>query len=244
MISNRSDATALPSPPGLEASGLMLWCANGHLLFCSAAERCAASSGCSVARRELQWAGFLHLWKADLAADIRPMFAVERDWDAQDIAALYEAGYGSYRGLLAAATAEHVPVPTVFSFFAPVDANEMPDIHRTILICWTAPRPAVDGHAFVRNGSALEARPVHLLDADHWRYGWAVRDLCRRPEGPAEDITALEGHSDTKLDRLSHRREAILARVLPRSPEPIDGVPGYNPMTVLFPHVLLERFDC
>lgn len=216
MISNRTDATALPSPPGLEASGLLLWCANGHLLFAAPLSDAPRPVGAQWREENSNGQGFLHLWKADLAADIRPMFVVERDWDAQDIAAIYEAGYGSYRSLLAASTAEHVPVPTVFSFFAPVDANEMPDIHRTTLICWTAPRPAVDGHAFVRNGSALEARPVHLLDADHWRYGWAVRDLCRRPEGPAEDITALEGHSDTKLDRLSHRREAILARVLPR----------------------------
>jgi DNA primase catalytic core len=215
MIANQSNATALPSPPGLEASGLLLWCATGQLLFAAPRGNAPLPVGAQWRQDPASGPDFLHLWKADLAANIRPLVELETDWDARDIASLYEGGYSSYRGLLAAAT-EQIPVPTAFSFFAPVDANEAPDIHSVTLICWTAPRAAVDGHAFVRNGRALEARPVHLLDADHWRYGWAVRDLCRRPEGPAEDIAALEGHGDTKLDRVGHRRDAILARVLPR----------------------------
>lgn len=215
MIANQTDAKALPSPPGLEASGVLLWCEAGHLLFAAPRGDAPRPVG-AYWRQEISNApSFLYLWKADLAAGIRPLFDLELHWDARDIAALYEGGYGSYRDLLVAAT-EQIPVPTAFSFFAPVEATGTPDIHSAILICWTAPRKAVDGHAFVRNGNALEARPVHLLDADHWRYGWAVRDLCRRPEGPAEDIVGLEGHGDTKLDRGGHRRDAILARVLPR----------------------------
>jgi hypothetical protein len=215
MIANQSDAKALPSPPGLEASGVLLWCEAGHLLFAAPRSDAPRPVGAYWHQETSSAPDFLHLWKADLAAGIRPLFDLELQWDARDIAALYEGGYGSYRDLLVATT-EQIPVPTAFSFFAPVDARGAPDIHSATLVCWTAPRKAVDGHAFVRNGNALEARPVHLLDADHWRYGWAVRDLCRRPEGPAEDIAALEGHGDTKLDRDGHRRDAILARVLPR----------------------------
>lgn len=215
MIANQSDAKALPSPPGLEASGVLLWCEAGHLLFAAPRSDAPRPVGVFWRQETSSAADFLHLWKADLAAGNRPLFDLELHWDARDIAALYEGGYGSYRNLLVAAT-EQIPVPTAFSFFAPVDARGAPDIHSATLVCWTAPRKAVDGHAFVRNGNALEARPVHLLDADHWRYGWAVRDLCRRPEGPAEDIAGLEGHGDTKLDRDGHRRDAILARVLPR----------------------------
>ncbi|RKF22623.1 hypothetical protein D6851_05240 [Altericroceibacterium spongiae] len=215
MIANQSDAKALPSPPGLEASGVLLWCEAGHLLFASPRSDAPRPVGAQWRQETSSTHDFLHLWKADLAAGIRPIFDLELQWDARDIAALYEGGYGSYRDLLIAAT-EQIPVPTAFSFFAPVDAGGAPDIHSAILICWTAPRKAVDSHAFVRNGNALEARPVHLLDADYWRYGWAVRDLCRRSEGPAEDIAGLEGHGDIKLDRDGHRRDAILARVLPR----------------------------
>lgn len=215
MIANQSNAIALPSPPGLEASGLLLWCENSHLIFAAPLANAPRPVGTRWFQDLSSGYEFLHLWRADLTANVKPLFELETNWDARDIAALYEGGYGSYRELLAAAT-QQIPVPTAFSFFAPFDANGVPDINSTTLICWTAPRAAVDSHAFVRNGSALEARPVHLLDADHWRYGWAVRDLCRRPEGPAEDILALEGHGDTKLDRASHRRDAILARVLPR----------------------------
>jgi len=215
MIANQSEAKALPSPPGLEASGVLLWCEAGHLLFAAPRSDAPRPVGARW-RQETSCANdFLHLWKADLAQGVRPLFDLELHWDALDIAALYEGGYGSYRDLLVAAT-EQIPVPTAFSFFAPVDSSGAPDVHSATLVCWTAPRKAVDGHAFVRNGNALEARPVHLLDADYWRYGWAVRDLCRRSEGPAEDITGLEGHGDTKLDRDGHRRDAILARVLPR----------------------------
>lgn len=213
MIANQSDAKALPSPPGLEASGVLLWCEAGHLLFATPRSDAPRPVGVYWRQDTSSAPNFLHLWKADLAA--RPIFDIELHWDARDIAALYEGGYGSYRNLLAAAT-EQIPVPTAFSFFAPVDASGAPDIHSATLVCWTAPRKAVDGHAFVRNGNSLEARPVHLLDADCWRYGWAVRDLCRRSEGPAEDIAGLEGHGDIKLDRDGHRRDAILARVLPR----------------------------
>ena len=215
MIAGRSDAMALPSPPGLEASGLLLWCEVGHLLFAAPLITAPRPVGAQWRQDSSDGQEFLHLWKADLAAGIRPLFDLDTDWDARNIAALYEGAYGSYRDLLAAAD-EQIPVPTAFSFFAPVDASGAPDIHSATLVCWTAPRKTVDGHAFVRNGSALEARPIHLLDADYWRYGWAVRDLCRRPEGPAEDIVGLEGHGDTKLDRVGHRRDAILARVLPR----------------------------
>lgn len=215
MIANQSDAKALPSPPGLEASGVLLWCKAGHLLFAAPRSDATRPVGACWQQEDSSAQDFLHVWKANLAAGIKPLFDLDLHWDAREIAAIYEGGYGSYRDLLAVNT-EQIPVPTAFSFFAPVDASGVPDTRGAILVCWTAPRKAVDGHAFVRNGNALEARSIHLLDADHWRYGWAVRDLCRRPEGPAEDIVGLEGHGDITLDRDSHRRDAILARVLPR----------------------------
>src|SRR5262249_52455372 len=113
MIANRSDATALPSPPGLEASGLLLWCATGHLLFAAPLSNAPRPVGAQWRQDSSSGHDFLHLWKADLAANVRPLFELETDWDARDIAALYEGGYGSYRGLLAAAT-EQIPVPTAF----------------------------------------------------------------------------------------------------------------------------------
>ncbi len=236
LIADQDGAVALPSPPGLEASGVMLWCKSGALIFAAADAQAVCPAGVEWHIEPGDNQGFLTRWRASLATGVRPLFDLDTVWEAGDIAAIYRAGHRPFRQLLDAAGGAHVPVPTAFSFFAPIGQGDEVDVEATCLICWTAPREAVDGHAFVRNGSALEARSVHSLGADHWRYGWAVRDLCRRPEGPAEDVLSLENHSDTNLDRVGHRRDAILARVLPRlsgadrwgpgiaSPE--DGIPS------------------
>jgi len=231
MIAGRRETQALPSPPGLETSGVMLWCNTGKLLFAAVGEGAPLPVGAqwhgeAIAEEGLaaNEHGHLRLWKADLEPGARPLFDLERSWDAGEIASIYTAGHGTYFDLFPP-DAEMVPVPTVFSFFGMLGEAGAIDLSSVRLICWTAPRGAVDGHAFVRSGSALEARSVHLLGADHWRYGWAVRDLCSRPEGPAEDIDGLEGHGDTKLDRAGHRRDAILARVLPR----LSGADRWGP---------------
>lgn len=215
LIANQDKAVALPSPPGLEASGVMLWCGGNVLIFAAADPDAVRPIGVEWHAETPGERDFLSQWRAALAPGVRPLFDLEKTWEAQDIASIYMAGHRRLRDLLDAME-EEIPVPTAFSFFAAVGADAAIDHETASLICWTARREAVDGHAFVRNGSALEARSVHSRGADYWRYGWAVRDLCRRPEGPAETVEAFEIHGDTKLDRAGHRRDAILARVLPR----------------------------
>jgi hypothetical protein len=167
--------------------------------------------------------------------------------DAAEIARLYEAGFARFRQQLGI-DAGRAPVPTAFSFFANV-TDGVVDFLSVQLVCWQALRTSVDGHAFVRVGRSLEARSVYADGADLWRYGWAVRDACDRAEPSHDDDAGMDAQAATALDEDIHRREAIIARVLPRLSGadrwgPGGGSPD-NPIPTRIRRALklLENFD-
>jgi DNA primase catalytic core len=222
MIAREPGAMPLPSPPGLKTSGILLWC-DGRLLLASPDAAEAPPVGVSWRNRDEQGVPGIALREATLTPGSRLLVENDRKWSPAEIARLYRAGFTQFslqRGL----DSERVPVPTAFSFFAK-SADGIIDFSSVQLISWSALRSSVDGHAFVRVGLSLEARRVYSDGADLWRYGWAVRDACNHAEPSHDDDAGMDAHADTALDQEFHRREAIVARVLPR----LSGADRWGP---------------
>jgi hypothetical protein len=223
LIVGQKGAQALPSPPGLAASGVLLWCEDGSLLLASAGDAEPALRGVVWQPTSTSVVGQIRLMRANLEPGARPLFSDQAAWTPARIASIYRSGFDAFTRLLDPASDE-VPIPTAFSFFG-LENDGVLDPSSIRLICWTASKLSVDSHAFVRIGTALEARAVHAKGADYWRFGWAVRDLCGRVDGPADGDSALYEHGDVSLERENHRQEAIIARVLPR----LSGADRWGP---------------
>jgi DNA primase catalytic core len=223
LIAKTSHAKPLPSPPGLKTSGIMLWCNNGKLLFASADSAVREPIGTSWTDAPEQPVSGIKLRVADLPADFLPLYLADIAWTPTKIAAVYRAAFPTFAASLAAADGV-IPVPTAFSFFVH-STNGVPDLNAVSLVSWGAARESVDGHAFIRNGSALEAKKIYAEGADYWRYGWAIRDVCERADLLTDDEAGLDAHAATALHRDIHRREAIVARVLPR----LSGADRWGP---------------
>ena len=247
IIAGAQGAMPLPSPPGLKTSGILLWCSDGRLLLASPDAAEAPPVGVSWTNIDGQTVRGIALREATLPAGVRLLVEKERKWSPAEIASLYRAGFPQFVQQLSL-NAEHVPVPTAFSFFAK-STDDVIDFASVQMISWPALRSSVDGHAFVRVGLSLEARGVYSDGADLWRYGWAVRDACNRAEPSHDDDAGQDAHADTALDQDFHRREAIVARVLPRLSGadrwgPGEGAPD-NPIPTRIRRALtlLENFD-
>ncbi|GAA0386379.1 hypothetical protein GCM10009093_11550 [Brevundimonas terrae] len=244
MIAGHTDARPLPSPPGLQTHGLLLWRPDGQLLLAKASEDIDDPVGVEWVTRESVLNSSIVLKTANLPAGCEPVFIRPQDWTPRLIAETYRAFFSLWRKLDDDA-GEAISVPTVFSFFARLDNGAICD-HR--MVSWTASPTTVDGHAFVRTGQALEARSVFAEGADFWRFGWAIRDLCGRDQVPGDDEDGAEAQASARLERDTHRREAILSRVLPRLSGadrwgPGEIKPGKNMPTRIERGLrLLERF--
>lgn len=223
IITATEGAMPLPSPPGLRTSGILLWCPNGRLLLASADADDNVPLGVAWADLDGHPVPGISMREANLPEGSKLLVGEDRKWTPAEIARLYEAGFPHFRGQLGI-DAGRAPVPTAFSFFANV-SDGVVDFSSVQLVCWQALRTSVDGHAFVRVGTSLEARSVYADGADLWRYGWAVRDACDRAEPSHDDDAGLDAQAATALDEDIHRREAIIARVLPR----LSGADRWGP---------------
>ncbi|MFW7270067.1 CHC2 zinc finger domain-containing protein [Gluconacetobacter sp. Hr-1-5] len=247
LIAGSVDAVALPSPPGLKASGILLKCSDDRLLLASAGEEAYTPVGILWIDKDDQPIAGIKLREAALPRGSTLLAEGQPFREPSQIAALYRAAYPIFMDQLRA-NIESVPVPTAFSFFASRVGNDI-DLSTLKLICWLAPRSSVDGHAFVRVGTALEARSVFSDGADLWRFGWAVRDVCNRAELVLDEENGIDQHATTVLEQHFHRREAIITRVLPRLSGadrwgPGEGTPE-NPIPTRITRalLLLENFD-
>lgn len=214
LIANTEDAQPLPSPPGLETPGIMLWCGGEKLFLATAEDSAVEPVGAVWTDAAEQAVPGIRLRIADLPVGYVPLHLLKIDWTPGRIATVYRAGFPAFATSLKA-TEGVIPVPTAFSFFVRV-ADGVPDLTSIRLICWRASRESVDNLAFIRNGSSLEAKKVYLEGADYWRYGWAARDVCERAELRTDEESGLDADAQVTLHRKAHRREAIVARVLPR----------------------------
>ncbi|MCY0093252.1 CHC2 zinc finger domain-containing protein [Hoeflea ulvae] len=249
MIARVANAVPLPSPPGLKASGILLWCPDdGRLLLASPPDTAEAPPlGVTWTDLNDQSVPGIALREATLPEGSRLLVEKARKWLPSEIANLYRAGFTQFAQQIDL-DAGRVPVPTAFSFFG-IMTDGVIDFSSVQLISWPALRSSVDGHAFIRVGPSLEARSVYADGADHWRYGWAVRDACNRAEPSHDDDAGMDAHAETALDEDFHRREAIVARVLPRLSGadqwgPGEGTPD-NPIPIRIRRALtlLENFD-
>lgn len=247
IIATTEGAMPLPSPPGLRTSGILLWCPDGRLLLASADAEDNTPLGVVWADLQDRPVPGISLREAKLPNGSTLLVKEHRKWTPAEIARLYEAGFSRFSYQLGI-DAGRVPVPTAFSFFANV-ADGVVDFSSVQLVCWQAPRTSVDGHAFIRVGRSLEARSVYADGADLWRYGWAVRDACDRAEPSHDDDAGMDAQAATALDEDIHRREAIIARVLPRLSGADRWGPGEgssdNPIPTRIRRALklLENFD-
>jgi DNA primase catalytic core len=223
IIASAPDAMPLPSPPGLRTSGILLWCSNGRLLLATADVEEAPPLGATWTELSQNPVPGIVLREAMLPTGSKLLVNEHRKWSPAEIAKLYRAGFPLFNSQLDVDD-DRVPVPTAFSFFATV-TDEVIDFANVQLVSWPALRSSVDGHAFVRVGRSLEARGVHADGADLWRYGWAVRDACDRAEPSYDDDAGMDVQAATALDQDIHRREAIIARVLPR----LSGADRWGP---------------
>lgn len=222
MIAGTKGATALPSPPGLRSDGILLWCTDGRLLLASPSESGAEPVGVLWKPVQGTLVTGVTLKVAGLPAGCGPVHGLNRSWTPSSIAETYRTFFPIWSVLHGVSEAQ-IPIPTVFSFFALVtDDGALQDCK---MVCWAAPRATVDGHAFVRMGDALEARSIFADGADFWRFGWSIRDLCGRLEVLPDEEGGLDAHATASLERDSHRREAIVARVLPR----LSGADRWGP---------------
>lgn len=247
IIAGAPDAMPLPSPPGLKASGILLWCPDGRLLLASPGVAETLPLGVAWTELNQQTVPGIALREATLPAGSTLLVENDRRWTPAEIANLYRAGFALFAQQLNV-DAESVPVPTAFSFFANI-ADDVVDFSSLQLISWPALRTSVDGHAFVRVGPSLEARGVYSDGADLWRYGWAIRDACNRAEDSHDNDAGMDAQAAVALDEHFHRREAIVARVLPRLSGadcwgPGEGTPD-NPIPTRIRRALtlLENFD-
>lgn len=224
LIAGTVEATPIPSPPGLETAGILLWCDGSKLIFASANRGdLAMPSGVTWEEMPSRTVEGILIKQAMLPDTYVLLSEIRRHWEPGEIAALYRAAYPSFSTKIAPEN-DVVPVPTAFCFFVKMDGKAI-DFQSLKLICWSASRASVDGHAFVRNGKALEAKSVFSDGADLWRLGWAVRDVCERTEVSTDHEGGLETHASTALDQDAHRREAIISRVVPR----LSGADRWGP---------------
>ncbi|NTF82459.1 CHC2 zinc finger domain-containing protein [Rhizobium rhizogenes] len=223
LIAGTVAATPIPSPPGLETSGILLWCNDGRLLLATTVEANATPIGVEWRSAESSTVEGVKILHAKMPTDYVLLANSGRNWEPAQIAALYRAAYPIFLQQLNP-DSDFVPVPTAFSFFARQDESTF-DSRSLVLLSWPALRSSVDGHAFVRNGAALEARGVHSDGADLWRLGWSVRDVCERTEVLPEDENGLDIHAAAALDEHFHRKEAIISRVVPR----LSGADRWGP---------------
>lgn len=237
LIANTADARPLPSPPGLRTSGIMLWCDDGRLLLATAEQAAREPVGASWTDAAAQPVTGIRLRVADLPDNFSPLYLAGVAWTPAKIAKVYRAGFRNFAASLTAADGT-IPVPTAFSFFVH-SPDGVPDLDAIRLVSWGAGRESVDGHAFVRNGSALEAKRVYAEGADYWRYGWATRDVCERADLLTDDEAGLDAHAPTALHRDVHRREAIVARVLPR----LSGADRWGPGGVTLERPIPTRIE-
>lgn len=214
LIANTSNAVPLPSPPGLETSGIMLWCDENRLLLATAEGADAAPVGTNWTDASTQSVPGIRLRVSDLPGDYAPLFLMKREWTPGAIATVYRAGFPAFAESLLTVDGR-VPVPTAFSFFVRM-ASEAEDLTAIKLISWDASRDSVDSLAFVRAGTSLGAKKVFFDGADYWRYGWAVRDVCERANLATDEEPGIDADALTKLHRDIQRREAIVVRVLPK----------------------------
>ena len=226
LIAGTPEVIPLPSPPGLRASGILLWCNDGRLLLAST----DGSDGSKFDPVGITWSegndapvSGVHLRHANLPKGYRLLVDGNPTWDPAQIVALYRAGFPLFTSQIELET-ETVPVPTAFSFYAKADGDNV-DFSSLKLISWSAPRESVDGHAFVRSGGTLEARSVFSEGSNLWRFGWAVRDVCNRVDVLPDDEAGVDDHAGTTLEKDSHRREAMIARILPR----LSGADRWGP---------------
>lgn len=215
LIANSTTAHPLPSPPGLETSGILLWSDN-KLLLATTEDADKNILGVDWLEHDAPQVAGIKLKCADLPAESKPIYLSELSWTPGAISEVYRSFLPLFLNQIPEeGSADRLPVPTAFSFFGKVDDQKL-DIATAKLVCWAATKESVDAHAFVRNGSSLEARKVFSVDADFWRYGWAIRDLCNRPDLLTDEEGGQDTHASTALSDRTHRREAMLARVLPR----------------------------
>ncbi len=222
MIAGKQGAKALPSPPGLRSEGILLWCTDDRLLLASPSEQMVEPVGVGWKPVEGHVVPGITLKEAELPDGCRPLHDQVQTWTPASIAEAYRTFFPIWSELHKASDGQ-IPVPTVFSFFARVSKDG--SLHDRRMVFWTAPNSTVDGHAFVRMGDALDVRSVYDDGADFWRFGWAIRDLCGRLDLPPDEEDGLEVHAAASLERDSHRREAIVARVLPR----LSGADRWGP---------------
>jgi DNA primase catalytic core len=215
LIANNTSAHPLPSPPGLETSGILLWSDNKLLLATTKDTETNILGVTWLEHEETQVTG-IKLKCADLPSGSKPLYLSKLNWSPGAISAMYRSFLPLYLTQIPEeGSTDWLPVPTAFSFFGKVDDQKL-DLTTARLVCWAATKESVDGHAFVRNGPSLEARKVFSVDADFWRYGWAIRDLCDRPDLITDEDGGQDSQASTALADKTHRREAMLARVLPR----------------------------
>ncbi len=94
MIAKVADAMPLPSPPGLEASGILMWCrADGKLILASAGDAASLPIGIEWTDRELNSIPGVKIREAALPAGCRLIVEDERQWMPADIATLYRVGF-------------------------------------------------------------------------------------------------------------------------------------------------------
>lgn len=222
IIAGQANAKALPSPPGLQSHGILLWCPEGRLLLARPENIGADPVGVSWTSLKSAVGSAIVLKQADLPPGCHPLYIQRHEWSPNSIAKTYRAFFPVWRRLDQDPETA-ISIPTVFSYFARVlDDGTFADLR---MVAWTAAPATVDGHAFVRIGDALEARSVFSDGADFWRYGWSIRDLCERNDLPGDDEEAAEAHAAASLERATHRREAIVSRVLPR----LSGADRWGP---------------
>ena len=212
LIAGKKDVVAIPSPPGLHFGGLLLWCLDGRLLLANPESSIDEPLGVTWTRSEQSIEG-IHIKQADLPVGSQLLFRVETRWTPASIAEVYRAFFPVWRAIHESSI-DSIPVPTVFSFFACVAADGNVSNHK--MVCWATSRASVDGHAFVRNGDALEAKSVFAEGSDFWRYGWSLRDLYDRRDLATDEENGLDAQGGVPLARETQRREAIVTRVLPR----------------------------
>lgn len=225
VLVGQADATHLPNPPGMECPGVLAW---------------SGSEGClyAVIRSDVDVAGALpgvdwtECKPGDRITVHRVAFpkgtrllAVDGEldrkaWSPRDLADLYYAFYGPYRSLAAAeidgGEGGHAVLPTAFSFFGPALAKSDGEVPWRV-VAWRVRAANGMAHAFVRNGrSALQEQQIPREGAEHWRFGWAIRDLTdgRIDDGEGEDAPEAAAGQELGTEKL--RRHAVLSRLFPR----------------------------
>ncbi|MEG8041730.1 CHC2 zinc finger domain-containing protein [Sphingomonas sp. LR59] len=243
MIANQNNATALPSPPGLEASGLLLWCATGQLLFAAPRGDAPLPVGAQWRQDPASGPNFLHLWKADLAANIRPLVEIETDWDARNIASLYE-------GDMVLIVAFLQPRPNKYLFQPP--SRSLPLSMRTTRLTFTAQ------HSFVGLHPARPSMVTPLCEtAAPSKHGQFIFSTPTIGVTVGQYVTFAAGQKAPLRTSRPWKATAILSSIAwvtaatpswlaccPDFQVLINGAPACNPKTGPYQPVSLGRSGC